>query len=44
MKQDAEATAAEYNGEVQWWDDKECVVVDGDGQELGSFEYLGARR
>lgn len=44
MKQDAEATAAEYNGEVQWWDDKECVVVDGDGQELGTFEYLGARR
>lgn len=44
MKQDAEATALDYGGEVQWWDDKECVVVDGDGQELGTFEYLGARR
>lgn len=43
MKQDAEATALDYGGEVQWWDDKECVVVDGDGQELGSFEYIGAR-
>lgn len=44
MKQDAEATAMEYGGEVQWWDDKECVVTDEEGQELGTFEYLGARR
>jgi hypothetical protein len=44
MKQDAEATALDYGGEVQWWDDKECVVIDGDGQELGTFEYLGASR
>ena len=44
MKQDAEATAEDYGGEVQWWDDKECVVIDGDGQELGTFEYLGAGR
>lgn len=44
MKQDAEATAEDYGGEVQWWDDKECVVIDGDGQELGTFVYLGARR
>ena len=40
MKMDAQCTADEYGGEVQWYDDKEATVVDGDGQEVARFELM----
>ena len=41
MKKDAEATALDYGGELNWHDEYECEVVDREGQRIAAFCYVG---
>lgn len=41
MKKDAEATALDYDGELNWHDEYECEVVDKEGQRIAAFCYVG---